>query len=49
MFNVIKLPDMFYVFGRAFQNCSFLDVTWTIPVYRTFEFVPCTDLGIQVL
>lgn len=30
------------------QNASFLDDTWILPVYKEYEFVPCTKLGIHV-
>ncbi|KAI0210733.1 hypothetical protein LSAT2_004478 [Lamellibrachia satsuma] len=30
------------------QNASFLDDTWILPVYKQYEFVPCTKLGIHV-
>ncbi|KAK2190244.1 hypothetical protein NP493_85g03000 [Ridgeia piscesae] len=30
------------------QNASFLDDTWLLPIYKEYEFVPCTKLGIHV-
>ncbi|CAN8030777.1 unnamed protein product, partial [Ixodes persulcatus] len=29
-------------------NASFLDTTWQLGVYKAFEFVPCTDMGLSV-
>ncbi|XP_014665008.1 PREDICTED: uncharacterized protein LOC106807235 [Priapulus caudatus] len=36
------------IFNLNIKNSSFLDETWTIPVYKQFEFVPCRDLGIHL-
>lgn len=30
------------------RNCAFLDETWLMPIHRSYEFVPCKDLGIIV-
>ncbi|XP_064643376.1 uncharacterized protein LOC135497487 [Lineus longissimus] len=35
-------------FKLNLKNCTFLDETWVIPIYRSYEFVPCKDLGILV-
>jgi len=33
-------------FQLRIKNASFLDETWALPVYRSYEFVPCKDLGL---
>ena len=30
------------------QNTSFLDQTWVMPVLRHYELVPCTQLGVLI-
>ncbi|XP_038065298.1 uncharacterized protein LOC119735604 [Patiria miniata] len=35
-------------FDLNIKNASFLDETWTLPVYRQYEFVPCKDLGVVI-
>ncbi|XP_022092606.1 uncharacterized protein LOC110980329 [Acanthaster planci] len=35
-------------FELNIKNASFLDETWTLPVYRQYEFVPSKDLGVII-
>ncbi|KAJ8319405.1 hypothetical protein KUTeg_004496 [Tegillarca granosa] len=35
-------------FKLTFKNASFLDNTWELPVYKQYELVPCSDLGLHV-
>ncbi|CAN8002954.1 unnamed protein product [Ixodes hexagonus] len=35
-------------FSLRLRNASFLDTTWQMGVYKAFEFVPCTDMGLSV-
>lgn len=35
-------------FTFRLRNASFLDTTWQLGVYKAFEFVPCTDMGLSV-
>lgn len=35
-------------FNIVLRNASFLDVTWHLGMYRAYEFVPCTNLGLSV-
>uniref|UniRef100_A0A8D0GTF7 Uncharacterized protein n=1 Tax=Sphenodon punctatus TaxID=8508 RepID=A0A8D0GTF7_SPHPU len=32
-------------FSLDLQNSSFLDESWLLPVYLTYETVPCRELG----
>ncbi|XP_041362579.1 uncharacterized protein LOC121378468 [Gigantopelta aegis] len=34
-------------FKLVLKNASFLDITWTLPIYKEYEFVPCDVLGIH--
>ncbi|XP_071106513.1 uncharacterized protein [Haliotis cracherodii] len=34
-------------FRLLLKNASFLDISWEMPVYREYEFVPCDVLGIH--
>ncbi|ESP01431.1 hypothetical protein LOTGIDRAFT_230701 [Lottia gigantea] len=36
-------------FSLNLKNASYLDVTWDIPVYKDYEFVPCEALGIHFI
>ncbi|XP_040068545.1 uncharacterized protein LOC8030090 isoform X2 [Ixodes scapularis] len=35
-------------FSFRLRNASFLDTTWQLGVYKAFEFVPCSDMGLSV-
>ena len=35
-------------FDLHLANRSFLDTSWDLPVYRKYELVPCTDLGLMI-
>lgn len=35
-------------FDLELKNASFLDLTWEIPTFRHYEFVPCDDLGLHL-
>lgn len=34
-------------FQLNLKNCSFLNESWLLPVYKTYEFVPCLKLGVH--
>uniref|UniRef100_A0A3B5KHA8 PDZ domain-containing protein n=1 Tax=Takifugu rubripes TaxID=31033 RepID=A0A3B5KHA8_TAKRU len=33
-------------FKLVMENCSFLDESWLLPVYETYDVVPCRDVGL---
>uniref|UniRef100_T1IN51 RUN domain-containing protein n=1 Tax=Strigamia maritima TaxID=126957 RepID=T1IN51_STRMM len=35
-------------FDLNVKNASFLDETWLLPIYQSYEFVPCYSLGIKI-
>uniref|UniRef100_A0A131XIL3 Putative run domain-containing protein n=1 Tax=Hyalomma excavatum TaxID=257692 RepID=A0A131XIL3_9ACAR len=41
--EVDKIP-----FSLSLRNATFLDETWHLGLYRSFEFVPCDTLGISI-
>ena len=48
LWNILECLSYRYRFDLNLSNRAFLDLTWELPDFRSFELVPVTDLGLMI-
>ena len=48
LWNILECLSYRYKFNLNLSNRAFLDLTWELPDFRSFELVPVTDLGLMI-
>ena len=48
LWNILECLSYRYRFDLNLANRAFLDLTWELPEFKTFELVPVTDLGLMI-
>ena len=46
--SILECLSYRYKFDLNLANRAFLDLAWELPIYKTFELVPVTDLGLMI-
>jgi hypothetical protein len=48
IWSILECLSYRYKFDLNLANRAFLDLTWELPPFKTFELVPVTDLGLMI-
>ena len=48
LWNILECINYRYKFDLNLANRAFLDITWELPIFRRFELVPVTDMGLMI-
>ena len=48
VWNILECLSYRYRFDLNLANRAFLDLTLELPIFKTFELVPVTDLGLMI-
>lgn len=48
IWSILECLSYRYRFDLNLANRAFLDMTWELPPFKTFELVPVTDLGLMI-